>query len=70
MLKEVRHKAPGKLVEVNGNNMHVFYTGQGKNTFVFLSGAGTSCPTLDFKPLWSLLANDNRIAVVERAGYG
>ena len=70
MQKEVKYKAPGNLVEVNGHSMHVYCIGQGKDTFVFLSGAGTSCPTLDFKPLWSLLAIDNRIAVVERAGYG
>ena len=62
--------APGKIVAVNGHNMHVFVEGSGKDTFVFMSGSGTACPTLDFKPLWSILAGGNRIAVVEKAGYG
>lgn len=66
----IKYKAAGRYVEVNGHKIHVFCTGQGKNTFVFLSGAGTSYPTLDFKPLWSLLANEHRLVVVERAGYG
>lgn len=35
-----------------------------------MSGHGTSCPTLDFKPLWSILSSEYKIAVVERAGYG
>ena len=63
-------QALGNLVDVNGHKIHVFCTGQGKRTFVFLSGHGTSCPTLDFKPLWSILSSKNVIAVVERAGYG
>lgn len=63
-------QALGNLVDVNGHKIHVFCAGQGKRTFVFLSGHGTSCPTLDFKPLWSILSAENVIAVVERAGYG
>lgn len=63
-------QALGNLVDVNGHKIHVFCTGQGKRTFVFLSGHGTSCPTLDFKPLWSILSSENVIVVVERAGYG
>ncbi len=63
-------QALGNLVDVNGHAIHIFCTGQGKHTFVFLSGHGTSCPTLDFKPLWSILSSQNVIAVVERAGYG
>ena len=66
----IKHKAMGKYVGVNGHNIHLFCTGQRNETFVFLSGAGTSCPTLDFKPLWSILANEHRIIVVEKSGYG
>jgi len=50
--------------------MHVYSEGDGENTIVFLSGAGTSAPVLDFKPLWSALSFDYTIAVVEKAGYG
>jgi len=48
----------------------VYTRGEGEHTLVFLSGHGTCCPVIDFKPLWSRLVDDYRIAVVERAGYG
>jgi pimeloyl-ACP methyl ester carboxylesterase len=70
MLKSIKHQALGIFVQINGHKIHVFHTGQGKGTFVFMSGHGTSCPTLDFKPLWSILSVEYKIAVVERAGYG
>lgn len=60
----------GKMVNVGGNSMHVFSEGQGDKTLVFMSGHGTACPTLDFKPLWSLLTDKYKIAVVEKFGYG
>jgi pimeloyl-ACP methyl ester carboxylesterase len=66
----VKTPCPGKLVMVNGHQMHVFSEGQGKEAFVFLSGGGTRWPTEDFKPLWSLLSDRYRIVVVEKSGYG
>ena len=67
-----RRKFPpiGKLVEVNGHQMHVYSEGEGVETLVFLSGSGTAAPALDFKALYSRLSSRYRIAVVERAGYG
>ncbi|XKI13343.1 Alpha/beta hydrolase [Sporosarcina sp. ANT_H38] len=71
MKKEIASTpAPGVLVDVNGHQMHVYAEGDGEQTIVFLSGAGTSAPTLDFKPLWSELSPKYTIAVVEKAGYG
>jgi len=70
MKKILKYSAPGKLVNVNGHKIHVFSEGQGEKTFVFMAGSGTSCPTLDFKPLWSLLSGSHRIAVIEKSGYG
>ncbi|MCZ2259538.1 alpha/beta fold hydrolase [Sporosarcina sp. G11-34] len=61
---------PGKMVDVDGHAMHVYSEGDGAQTIVFLSGAGTSAPMLDFKPLWSELSRKYTIAVVEKAGYG
>ena len=61
---------PGKSVQVNNNKMHVFTEGQGDITLVFMSGSGTSNPTIDFKPLWMRMTDNYRIAVVEKAGYG
>lgn len=61
---------PGSMVEVKGKKLHVYSEGEGELTLVFMSGHGTSSPTLDFKPLWSRMVNDYRIAVVEKSGYG
>lgn len=60
----------GQMVNVNGHLMHVYTQGEGEDTLVFMAGSGTSSPTLDFKSLWSRLADDYKIAVVEKAGYG
>lgn len=60
----------GELVEVDGHNMSIYVEGEGKHTFVFLSGGGTCSPILDFKSLYSLLSDDYRIVVVEKFGYG
>lgn len=60
----------GKLVEVDGRNIHVYSEGRGEITLVFMSGGGTSSPVLDFKSLYSLLSDEYRIVVVEKTGYG
>ncbi|OXS72898.1 alpha/beta hydrolase [Lysinibacillus sp. KCTC 33748] len=60
----------GKMVEVNGHQMHVYIEGDGEDTLVFMSGGGTSSPVLDFKSLYSLLSDKYKIVVVEKAGYG
>jgi len=70
MKNNFKNPPPGKIVKVNGHNMHVFPEGQGDKTLIFMSGHGTVCPTLDFKPLWSLLVSKYKIAVVEKFGYG
>ncbi len=64
------YSPPGSIVEVNGKRFHVFTEGDGDITLVFMSGHGTSSPTLDFKPVWSRMKDGFRIAVIERAGYG
>ncbi|MFJ6209172.1 alpha/beta fold hydrolase [Lysinibacillus sp. NPDC092081] len=63
-------KPTGKMIEVNGHQMHVYIEGNGKETLVFMSGGGTSSPVLDFKSLYSLLSDKYKIVVVEKAGYG
>ncbi|USK57649.1 alpha/beta hydrolase [Cytobacillus solani] len=60
----------GQLVEVDGEKMHVYTKGEGKNTIVLLSGAGTAAPALDYEPLMNEMAKNNRIVVVETFGYG
>lgn len=60
----------GQMVEVDGHNMCIYVEGAGDTTLVFMSGAGTCSPILDFKSLYSLLSNKYQIAVVEKFGYG
>ena len=60
----------GQMVSVNGHDMSVFMKGNGPQTLVFLSGAGTASPILDFKDLYDGLSKQYKIVVVERAGYG
>jgi len=65
-----KYPAPGKMVDINGTKLHIYAEGRGDQTLVFMSGLGTSSPYYDFKVLFEKLADDYRIAVVERAGYG
>lgn len=60
----------GQQVEVNGHMMNVYSEGTGEMTLVFMSGSGTCFPVLDFKSLYSLLSDDYKIVVIEKAGYG
>lgn len=60
----------GQQVMVNGHVMNIYTDGQGDTTLVFLSGAGTCSPVLDFKTLCDQFTDHYHIAVVEKAGYG
>ena len=68
--EKVSLKPIGQMVSVNGHDMSVFVKGEGPQTLVFLSGAGTASPILDFKDLYDGLSKQYKIVVVERAGYG
>ena len=63
-------KPLGQTVEVDNHNMSIYTEGKGEKTLVFLSGAGTASPILDFKSLYSLLSDDYQIVVIEKFGYG
>ena len=60
----------GQMVSVNGHEMSIFVKGEGPQTLVFLSGAGTASPILDFKDLYDGFSKQYKIVVVERGGYG
>ena len=61
----------GVFAEVLEHKIHVFRTGVvNKPKLVFLSGSGTTVPSLDFKILYSKLADRYRIIVIEKFGYG
>lgn len=68
--KPLRERRIGTPVTVDGKTMYVYTEGRGPHTFVFMSGFGTASPIYDFKPLYTKLSTDHRIAVVEKFGYG
>ena len=68
--EKVSLKPMGQMVSVNGHDMSIFVKGEGAQILVFLSGAGTASPILDFKDLYDGLSKQYKIVVVERAGYG
>ena len=64
----IQHK--GEYVEVDGHNMNLLIEGDGEKTLVFLAGAGTPSPILDFKPLTDRLKDDYKVVIIEKFGYG
>jgi len=50
-VEKYHNPAPGKMIEVNGNKMHIYTTGNGPKNVILLSGIGTSSPVLDFMQL-------------------
>lgn len=70
--EKAAYPPPGTLVDIDddGNQQHIYSEGEGDVTLVFLSGWGTCCPVFDFQALYSRLADDYRVTVVERPGYG
>lgn len=64
-------KCKGELVSINGHNMHVYRQGDpNKPKIVLMSGSGTVAPVYDFKVLYEKLADDFRVIVIEKFGYG
>ncbi|KGR76951.1 alpha/beta fold hydrolase [Ureibacillus sinduriensis] len=68
--EQEKYEAGGELVDVEGEKIHVYTKGEGKNTIVLLPGLGTAAPTLDYEPLINEMAEKNKVVVVEPFGYG
>ncbi len=69
MEQELHHN--GEYVLVNDHKMHVYRAGNINGPkLVFMSGSGTVAPVYDFKILYQKLADDYRIIVIEKFGYG
>ena len=60
----------GKTAEVGGTFLNVYTEGSGAVTIVFMAGNGVTCPVLEYKPVYRRMSAKNRIAVIEKAGYG
>ncbi|MGG2015023.1 alpha/beta fold hydrolase [Bacillus sp. S10(2024)] len=63
-------KNKGTLVNINNKKMNVYNEGSGDDTYVFMSGSGIASPVYEMKGVYSKFSKENKIAVVERAGYG
>ena len=70
LVEDILMYYPGEIVNVNDHRMHVYSEGHGDVTLVFMSGNQTCAPYFDFKPLFSKLSGEYRIAIAERAGFG
>lgn len=63
-------KNTGKLIDFNGKKINVYSEGHGENTFVFMAGSAVAAPMYELKSLYRNFSKEDKIAVVERAGYG
>ncbi|HFU7077601.1 MULTISPECIES: alpha/beta fold hydrolase [Bacillus] len=60
----------GELVNFNNKKVNVYNEGSGEDTFVFMAGSGIAAPVYELKGLYSKFSKENKISVIERAGYG
>ncbi|MFJ7755868.1 alpha/beta fold hydrolase [Peribacillus muralis] len=60
----------GKLIDFNGKKVNVYSEGHGENTFIFMAGSAVAAPMYELKGLYRNFSKEDKIAVVERAGYG
>ncbi|AIW84589.1 MULTISPECIES: alpha/beta fold hydrolase [Bacillus] len=60
----------GELVNFNNKKVNVYNEGSGKDTFVFMAGSGIAAPVYELKGLYSEFSKENKVSVIERAGYG
>ena len=64
-------KCKGKLVNVDGHNLHTYTEGDiDKQKIVLMSVSGTVAPVYDFKILYEKLSKNFRVIVMEKFGYG
>ncbi|MHB8156443.1 MAG: alpha/beta hydrolase [Desulfocucumaceae bacterium] len=69
-LDKKKYKPAGQLINVNGNNIHIFTEGEGSASVVFASGWKVPSPYVDFYPLYSEISKHTSVAVYDRPGYG
>ncbi|MEN6328317.1 MAG: alpha/beta hydrolase [Syntrophomonas sp.] len=60
----------GRILEVNGQKMHVYAMGNGQKTIVLLPGFGVPLPSADFGPLMRELAKEYTVVCIEYFGIG
>ena len=60
----------GRLVDVNGVNMHLYDSGSSDLPIVFTGTIGSNTPYVDLYPLHQTLSSNHRVMVYDRPGYG
>ena len=60
----------GRLVAVDGGQMHVYSMGKGEKTIVLLPGLGVALPSAEFGPLMRKLGEKYTVVCVEYFGVG
>ncbi|MGF9977137.1 alpha/beta fold hydrolase [Viridibacillus arvi] len=63
-------KNAGTLVDFNSKKINVYIEGRGEDTYIFMPGSGVAAPVYEMKGLYSKFSKENKIAVINRAGYG
>lgn len=63
-------KGEGTWTQIGNKKMNVYSEGSGEDTYVFMPGSGIAAPVYEMKGLYSKFSMENKIAVLERAGYG
>ena len=58
------------LVEVVGQKMSVYVSGEGEHTLVFMAGSGDAAPIMGFKDFADRFDGDCRVVIIEKFGYG
>lgn len=73
LLEKNKIAANGKMVEIDGGNMHVYAEGkqrEGIPAIVVMPGSSIPSPVYNYKKLYSRLSELYRVVVPEKFGYG
>ncbi|MBQ1274700.1 MAG: alpha/beta hydrolase [Cellulosilyticum sp.] len=60
----------GRLIDIEGVNMHLYESGTGDLPIVFTGNIGSNVPYVDLYPLHHPLSENHRVMVYDRPGYG
>ncbi|OPZ20176.1 MAG: haloalkane dehalogenase [Firmicutes bacterium ADurb.BinA205] len=58
------------IVKVGDASLNVYSEGSGSTTIVFMADLGITSPVLEYRPLYTKLAERYRVVVIEKSGYG
>lgn len=60
----------GRLIDVDGVNMHLYESGNSNIPIVFTGNIGSNVPYVDLYPLHNALSANHRVMVYDKPGYG